>query len=921
MLNCKININNRILAILSQVKIASKYCLALILLLSFNAFATENTENLFPGEVNSDLFAASAVGGEDKGPSKERKEELSNYRGEINKRLKNKQLKEEEFKAKFERENLVLEGADSIRIIIPAEESTSGALFYHHSDLILALQGDLVNKDFEELKKFYPDLIITRSGKNNIFHFPNWPHKSCYLEKSGKTNQLMCYKQFDTANTPTERLTDFATYEFDNNNLLFDHPQLKGLIFYEDPITGDKIYAATVGEYDFGQPLARNMIDADLLYSPTGMGFIKNNDKLGVNFKENNLTIEFKNHDLNRTEAADLLQSGRNIDPQDDFYNKQGLFSHERQDKLIDRVNKQTFSADEKDLRRAVLAKKSELDKDQSRYNLAKFYFSHELYNEAVLYLNLMSAKEKFGQINDKIKLLKAISLINISHQGEAKKMLKTITPEALPSQLKKEYLLWWGYINYWEDRSSKVPFLEYYKNLIGYYPENFMTKLALADINSSLEREDVSRSEKLLSVVRDFDSSGRAKHDIKLAQANYLFKKSKQGQARKLLRQLAVQNEDQKVSTMAMTRLIEHNLARRVISPGRAVQLLEENRFGGWRGGYPEYELLMKKAEIQEKNGKIIEALESYSDVFKVNYDQMNKLLITRKMVKLYNKIFDTPEILNTMTDYEVVNLFYEYKELIPIGDAGDQVVLIVADKLANLGMLDTAESLLSHQINYRLQGDKKLSAAEKLAGILIADEKPQEAIEILHKTDNINTDYNRHLKRRRIKSKALIEQENFEKALEILSHDKGKMADELRAEIYFLKEDWENLAELLEPKVTKIIEEHANKDKQAGNLTSEEEDQVIKVIIAYAFLKENTKLTALKQSINEKNNKQVIELIDYFLSQDRPVDYKNIEESLQLDVMSKFINNLYQEQAPSLDDEKQGGKNSENTEKTKEK
>jgi thioredoxin-like negative regulator of GroEL len=853
--------------------------------------------SLSPDQVDENLLAAGAVGGGDSRSAKEKKL-LEEYRKKVEKRLKNKKQKERELSYELSSNNTLIEDNDSLRLVFPTKKGSSSALFYHHSDLILAIKGELFNNDFDKIKETFPELKVKTSGRDNIIHFPEWKYKSCYLEKTEETNQILCYKQFDTANSPNENLMRFASYDFDTDDLIFNHPQLKDMIYYQDPITGNQIYAGVVGNDDFGQVLVRDMVDANFLYSPTGIAFIKKNDRLRVNFKDNTLSLSLQNHHLNRAEAADLLQPDRKIPPQDNYYStKANLFTHTGENRLF-KQSTGNFKTNEDHLLRGVSLQKTDLGKDQARYNLAEFYFSRGLFNETVLYLDLMETNEKFGGVNDKIKLLKSIALTNMARFSEAEENLEKINPEALPTMLKKEFALWWGYKNYHKDMSEKVPFLENYKDLIGYYPENFMTRLSLADLDSSLNRNNLDRAEKLLSLVDNFDASGDAKHEIKFSKAEYLLAKSKNRQARTLLKELAVQTEDRKVATRAMTRLIEHNLDRRIISPGRAVQLLEENRFGGWKGGYPEYELLMKKAEIQERNGKIVEGLETYSDIFKVNYDQLDELLVTRRMVKLYNKIFNTPEIRDKMTDYEIVNLFYEYKELIPIGDAGDQVVLIVADKLTNLGMFDTAEDLLSHQTNYRLTGDKKLAAAEKLAGVYIENEKPEEAINILNSTDSINNDYQRHLKRLRIKAKALITQEKYERALEILSRDNSDMAVQLKAEIYFLQEQWRELSSLLEPGVMKIVESLANKKTKV--LTPAQEDQIIKISVAYAFLRDHNKLDALKNSIPKKGNEQVLELINYFLNQDKPLDYKNLEDSLQIDVMSKFVDNLYKEYAP---------------------
>ena len=51
---------------------------------------------------------------------------------------------------------------------------------------------------------------------------------------------------------------------------------------------------------------------------------------------------------------------------------------------------------------------------------------------------------------------------------------------------------------------------------------------------------------------------------------------------------------------------------------------------------------------------------------------------------------------------EYGPTDLFYEFKELNPIGEQGDDVIIAIAKRLVRLDLLENAADLLRHQINH---------------------------------------------------------------------------------------------------------------------------------------------------------------------------------------------------------------------------
>src|SRR5207244_10501927 len=59
-----------------------------------------------------------------------------------------------------------------------------------------------------------------------------------------------------------------------------------------------------------------------------------------------------------------------------------------------------------------------------------------------------------------------------------------------------------------------------------------------------------------------------------------------------------------------------------------------------------------------------------------------------------------------DAMPAIEALSLFYDFRELTPIGRRGDELIRRLADRLVSVDLLDQAAELLQHQVDHRLQG-----------------------------------------------------------------------------------------------------------------------------------------------------------------------------------------------------------------------
>ena len=87
-----------------------------------------------------------------------------------------------------------------------------------------------------------------------------------------------------------------------------------------------------------------------------------------------------------------------------------------------------------------------------------------------------------------------------------------------------------------------------------------------------------------------------------------------------------------------------------------------------------------------------------------------------------------------------DALSLFYDFRDLTPVGRRGDEMIRRLADRLVAVDLLDPAAELLQHQVDNRLQGAARAQVATRLAVIYLLNHKPAKAQATLRATRTAN-------------------------------------------------------------------------------------------------------------------------------------------------------------------------------------
>ncbi len=147
-----------------------------------------------------------------------------------------------------------------------------------------------------------------------------------------------------------------------------------------------------------------------------------------------------------------------------------------------------------------------------------------------------------------------------------------------------------------------------------------------------------------------------------------------------------------------------------------------------------------------------------------------------------------------------DALALFYDYRELTPIGRSGDEMIRKLADRLVSVDLLDQAAELLQHQVDHRLHAAARAQVATSLAVIYIMDRKPKRALAALRTTRTEGISNELREQRLLLEARSLSETGRHDLALEMIANIKTPQAVRLRADIQWAAKRWRQAAEQIE-------------------------------------------------------------------------------------------------------------------------
>jgi tetratricopeptide (TPR) repeat protein len=181
-------------------------------------------------------------------------------------------------------------------------------------------------------------------------------------------------------------------------------------------------------------------------------------------------------------------------------------------------------------------------------------------------------------------------------------------------------------------------------------------------------------------------------------------------------------------------------------------------------------------------------------------------------------------------MAPIDALSLFYDFRDLTPVGRRGDEMIRKLVDRLVSVDLLDQAAELLQHQVDNRLQGAARSQVAVRLAVIYLMARKPDRAIQVLRASRSGDLPNELRSQRLLIEARAQSDIGRPELALEVIANLQGLEVERLRADILWKARRWRDAAEQIE----KIYGERWN---NFTPLADAERADILRAAVGYAL------------------------------------------------------------------------------------
>ena len=471
---------------------------------------------------------------------------------------------------------------------------------------------------------------------------------------------------------------------------------------------------------------------------------------------------------------------------------------------------------------------------------LARFYLAHGFYAEAKGVLDLAISETKPGEEDPSALIVHAVASTLF---GRPEIALKTLASPAIGTNFDSQL---WKALAYarqekWADAREKFKNVEF---AITALPLDLQRIVILDAFRASLEVKDfagaTARSNDLDVVgVAPGEEAAAALLRGRLAEAL--------GREKDALSdfQNAAASLDRPAAAEARLLSISLRQRRNEIGEDDALRDLETSSML-WRGDGIEVMNLQMLARLYATKGRYSEAFVAARNATRLQPNSNISRKMQDEASALFEQIFNGSKG-DELPPVEALAMFYEFRELTPIGRRGDEMIRRLADRLAGVDLLDQATELLQYQIDHRLEGAARAQVATRLAMVYLMNRKPDRAVAALRTTRIADLAGELRQQRLLLEARAQSDIGRHDLALDIISNVGGREAIRLRSDIYWAARRWRESSEQIE-----LL--YGNRWRDFQPLTVLEKSDVIRAAVGYALAEDAIGLVRFREKYSPK-------------------------------------------------------------------
>ena len=457
-----------------------------------------------------------------------------------------------------------------------------------------------------------------------------------------------------------------------------------------------------------------------------------------------------------------------------------------------------------------------------AQLELARFYLARDLTAEAKGVLDVAASDERASQ-DGTAAVLRAVANIMLGRGADA---LKDLSSGAAAKR--NDISLWRALAQAregkWVEAREGFRTLETATATLPLEMQRFAFQEA---VRAAVEVRDFGAAASLLSEFETLGSAQEREADLMVLKGRVMEGLGRLAEALTFYRGAAGSN-DRPAAVRGQLREIALRQSIGDMKREEATAALE-SLTTAWRGDATEAEALQLLGRMYAENGR-------YRDAFQV----MRTALTAYPHSEMTRRIQDEAAVAfealflggkgDSMPPIDALSLFYDFRDLTPVGRRGDEMIRKLADRLVSVDLLDQAAEVLQHQVDNRLQGAARAQVAVKLAVIYLMARKPDRAIQVLRASRSADLPNDLRNQRLLIEARAQSDVGRPELALEVIANMQGREVDRLRADVLWKARRWRDAGEQIE-------KFYGERWRDFAPLTEAERADVMRAAIGYSL------------------------------------------------------------------------------------
>lgn len=476
----------------------------------------------------------------------------------------------------------------------------------------------------------------------------------------------------------------------------------------------------------------------------------------------------------------------------------------------------------------------------KARRDYARFLIANELAPEALGMLQRLTFEAPERQNEPELRVLQAAANVMMRRPQDA---LSSLAISGLHSN--EHASLWRGMaklmLEQWSDAMRQF---RNGQDVMRHYPDVQRARFSLAAAKAAKNLQNFAlMNEYLKAVPRE---SGQDSIDVEamLLNGQYLANMGETEDALNLLT-LVAQSDVEPIAAQAKVDIVKLNLENKKINMKQAISELEGMQLM-WRGDSTEVQMLSMLSNLYANKGDYRLAFGNMKQAVKAFPTDDSALKIQDDMAKVFKSLF-LQNRKTKMRPIEALSLFYDFKELTPVGRAGDEMIRMLADRLIDVDLLDHAAELLDHQVTKRVHGAARSQVAAKLAMVHLMNRKPVLALQTIGRTRQPNLPDRVKRARDVLEARSLSEMGRVDGAIDILNRMDGAEIERMKADAYWNARQWGKSGEQLE----KLLGTSWNR---SDVLQPFERKDVLRAAISYSLAEDAFALSRLRKKFYNK-------------------------------------------------------------------